>query len=281
MGAQSWVILVIPVCVIVVVCLLNYMCYFSDISKMQESIILYCSIICLVIIIISFVIYGYLQSAYKENLDKTLQIQREKYDIEYYKKMISQDEEQKIMIHDIKKHISGIHDLLEHHDYDKAVEYTERIYESGELKETIRFSDDHMVNVILNRYAGRFIDTGIHYDFDVRRARMDYLQVDDLTVLLCNMLDNASEAMSEIDSASVELRMNSQGNDVGTIIAMTNDCMHRSDSRKSGKPDQKCHGFGIKSMKRVAEKYGGSVDAYYSEDDQRFHTVIYLSNVTR
>ena len=63
---------------------------------------LYCSIICLVIIIISFVIYGYLQSAYKENLDKTLQIQREKYDIEYYKKIISQDEEQKIMIHDIK-----------------------------------------------------------------------------------------------------------------------------------------------------------------------------------
>ena len=33
---------------------------------------------------------------------------------------------------------------------------------------------------------------------------MDYMQVDDLTVILCNMLDNASEAMSEIDSASVE-----------------------------------------------------------------------------
>lgn len=280
MGAQGWVILVIPVCVIVVVCLLNYMCYFSDISKMQESIVLYCSIICLVIIIISFVIYGYLQSVYKENLDKTLQIQREKYDIEYYKKIISQDEEQKIMIHDIKKHISGIHDLLEHHDYDKAVEYIERIYESNELKETIRFSDDHMVNVILNRYASRFIDAGIHYDFDVRRARMDYMQVDDLTVLLCNMLDNASEAMSEIGSASVELRMNSQGNDGGTIIAMTNDCTHRYDSQKSGKPDQKFHGFGIKSMKKVAEKYGGSVDAYYSEDDQRFHTVIYLSNAT-
>jgi len=48
---------------------------------------------------------------------------------------------------------------------------------------------------------------------------MDYLQVDDLTVLLCNMLDNASEAMSEIDSASVELRMNSQGNDGGTIMS--------------------------------------------------------------
>lgn len=42
----------------------------------------------------------------------------------------------------------------------------------------------------------------------------------------------------EIGSASVELRMNSQGNDGGTIIAMTNDCTHRYDSRKSGKPDQ-------------------------------------------
>ena len=36
-----------------------------------------------------------------------------------------------------------------------------------------------------------------------------------------------------------------------------------------------------KRAEELAEKYGGSVDTYYSEDDQRFHTVIYLSNVTR
>ena len=74
------------------------MCAFYKTSPQQEKIVLYCSLLCLVIIIISFVIYGYLQNVYQDNLDKTLQIQREKIDSAYYKALIKQDENQKMFL---------------------------------------------------------------------------------------------------------------------------------------------------------------------------------------
>lgn len=222
--------------------------------------------------------FGYIQRVYQENLDKTLQIERERCDSQYYRALIKQDEAQKIMIHDIKKHISGIRDLMINQDYEMATKYVERVYSSKELKETIRFSDNQMVNVILNRYATRFFEAGIRYDFDIRRGCMDYIYVDDITILLCNMLDNAYEGMERIDNACVELRINGQGNGTGTIITMTNDCMPTAALLKTQKANRRFHGYGIKSMKHVADKYNGSVELYYSEKDRRFHTIIYLYN---
>lgn len=279
MGIQGWIALIIPAGVFLVVCLLNYMCIFSKISKLQENIVLCCSVVCLVIIIISFIIFGYLQMVYQDNLNKTLQIQREECDYEYYKALIKQDESQKIMIHDIKKHISGIRDLMKNHDYEIAIKYVDRLYASRELKETIRFSDNQMVNVILNRYSTRFIEAGIRYNFDIRKGSTDYIDMDDLTVLLCNMLDNAYEGMNKIDNACVELRIGVQGSGTGTIITMINDSNPSAALLKSQKMDKNFHGYGIKSMKRVAEKYDGHLELYYSEEERRFHTIVYLYNL--
>ncbi|MBO5260880.1 MAG: GHKL domain-containing protein [Coprococcus sp.] len=276
MGITGWSVLAIPFCVMLVVFLLNYMCFFSHTNKMQEQVVMSCSIICLIIIVISFVIYGYLERVHQDNLDKTLQIQREECDCEYYKVLIKQEESQKILIHDIKKHINSIRDLIVDQDYETAQKYMERLYSSRELKETIKFSDNSMVNVILNRYSTRFIEAGIRYDFDIRRESMDFVQIDDITVLLCNMLDNAYEGMNRIENAYVELRICMQGNGMGALITMINDCTPAAATLVSNKKDKRFHGYGIKSMQRVAEKYNGSVELYYSEEDKRFHTVIFL-----
>lgn len=276
LGIQGWIFLIIPVCILTVVLLLNYMCFFGDINKNEEDIIFWCLIICLVIIVITFVIFGYLQRVYNDNIAKTLQLQREECDVAYYKAMLKQDETQKIMIHDIKKHISTIYDLMINNDYESARNYMDRLYTSKNLMETIRFSENRAVNVILNRYVSKFIEAGIHYNFDIRSGCMDYISVDDITVLLCNMLDNAYEGMAMIDNASVDLRINMQGS--GTVITMTNDCKPESALLKSQKTDRKFHGYGIKSIKRVAKRYNGDVELYFSNQDNRFHTIVYLNN---
>ena len=279
LDVQGWTILIIPFCVLIVISMLNYMCAFYKTSPQQEKIVLYCSLLCLVIIIISFVIYGYLQNVYQDNLDKTLQIQREKIDSAYYKALIKQDENQKMIIHDIRKHISSVHDLVKNEDYEAALDYMERLYASKELRETVRFSNNHMVNVILNRYATQFLESEMQYNFDIRKDCMENIYVDDITILLCNMLDNAYEGMQGIEDACVELRINAQKSGVGTILSMTNDCSAAAASLKTQKKEKRqFHGYGIKSMNRVAEKYHGNVEVYYSEKEHRFHTIIYLDD---
>ena len=155
----------------------------------------------------------------------------------------------------------------------------ERLSASKELRETVRFSNNHMVNVILNRYATQFLESEMQYNFDIRKDCMENIYVDDITILLCNMLDNAYEGMQGIEDACVELRINAQKSGVGTILSMTNDCGAAAASLKTQKKEKRqFHGYGIKSMNRVAEKYHGNVEVYYSEKEHRFHTIIYLDD---
>lgn len=45
---------------------------------------------------------------------------------------------------------------------------------------------------------------------------------------------------------------------------------------RTNKKDKKAHGFGIASMKKIAEKYGGNVE--YREEDHFFVTEIWILN---
>ena len=277
-GRRGWLMLVIPVCILAVVLLLNYMCFFCEISNKEEKIIWICCMFCLVIIIISYIIFGYLQRVHQDNLNKSLQLQHEEYESAYYKALLRQDETQKMMIHDIKKHINTVYDLMKDKDYEEAEKYMEQLYTSKKLLETISFSDNHTVNVILNRYATQFIEDDILYSFDVRKKCLDFICVDDINVLLCNMLDNAYEGMAGIPEACVDLRIITQADGIMTTIAMANDCKSDSVSLVSKKSDSKFHGYGIKSMRNVAKKYDGDAELFFSNEDHRFHTIVYLYN---
>ena len=85
--------------------------------------------------------------------------------------------------------------------------------------------------------------------------------------------------MNKIDNACVELRIGVQGSGTGTIITMINDSNPSAALLRSQKMDKNFHGYGIKSMKRVAEKYDGHLELYYSEEERRFHTIVYLYNL--
>ncbi len=57
---------------------------------------------------------------------------------EYYKALICQDEKQKILIHDIKKHLNSISDMLDNDDRDGAVRYINQLCKSKAIKEKVR-----------------------------------------------------------------------------------------------------------------------------------------------
>lgn len=44
----------------------------------------------------------------------------------------------------------------------------------------------------------------------------------------------------------------------------------------SAKPDAQSHGYGIKSIKKTAEKYGGSYSWFYDDKNREFHAMVML-----
>ena len=95
---------------------------------------------------------------------------------------------------------------------------------------------------------------------------MDRLDDMDLSALFGNMLDNALECVERIEDAPRRLVRLYVGGEKGFLrIRLENTCdwpVRFSDGLPlTDKPDKRQHGFGMKSMRRTVEKYGGSLVA--------------------
>ena len=84
-------------------------------------------------------IYYYTQQKSHELINLQIQLQKE-YDMaEYYKTLFKQDESQKILIHDIRKHFMSIANLNEQNEQDKIRQYLDTILNSSDLRSATNF----------------------------------------------------------------------------------------------------------------------------------------------
>ncbi len=96
----------------------------------------------------------------KKNMEFTemqLLLQKEANTAEYYQMLLSQNENQNILIHDIKKHLQSIHLLNEKGEQDKISAYIQQLMISSDLKETSRLCSNELLNTILCQYKRQSI----------------------------------------------------------------------------------------------------------------------------
>lgn len=194
--------------------------------------------------IVIFAVHNYTQEKNLKFIEIQLQLQKE-YDLtEYYKLLIEQHENQSILIHDIKKHLNSISLLNQQKDAQK-----------------------------------------IDFRIDIRKQSMSFLETNDLTSLICNLLDNAFESASLQENSYIELHISRKENTPFTLLTLTNSCRTNpfsEDGKKliTRKQNKLRHGYGIKSITRIVEKYHGDIQMYYDEESNSFHTVLTLKNLS-
>lgn len=236
------------------------------------------AILMLLLNICVFFIYNLSQQDNEKYLQAQLQLQKESADARYYKMLLTQDENQKILIHDIKKHMYTISDLLDSNHNLDAKEYINRIIQSKELSEKLHFCDNPSLNLILVRYKELCEENSIQFYVDIRTGIVSFLNIEDIASLFGNLLENAIEAAIGIEDAYVELFVNENGAE-HVMISMINSCnlapeLYYSGEYISRKKDKSKHGLGMKSIRKIAKKYNGTLNSFYNEEDQTFHTMI-------
>lgn len=70
-----------------------------------------------------------------------------------------------------------------------------------------------------------------------------------------------------------------------TVISLINSC-GRNPFNSAGqlvttKSEDGFHGYGLKSVERIAARYQGDLEVYYAEPTHTFHTIITLKGVPR
>lgn len=213
-----------------------------------------------------------------------LLLQKEYDSARYYKMLHTQNENQRILIHDIKKHLNTIDVLNAQGEQDKVSAYIRQLNLSSDLKEFANLCDNKVLNTILSRYMQECFDKHIDFQVDVRSGILNFISDTDMSALFCNVLDNAVEAAEIIPNSYIELNAVKRPNTPFVVITAVNSCRKSpfspSDKTllRTHRKDSAQHGFGIKSIRRVVNKYRGDIQMYYNNESATFHTIITLRN---
>lgn len=126
------------------------------------------------------------------------------------------------------------------------------------------------LDVLLSEYRARCTAQNIQLTCYVGGTDLNFVEELDLYSLFSNILNNAVEAVSQLPPEQerfITLTARRENNIV--TIHAENPCIGTVEFR-DGLPqsqrDPDYHGFGMRSMERVAEKYGGSLIAKQSGD---------------
>jgi signal transduction histidine kinase len=240
-----------------------------------------CAVFLLMVNLLVFGINQYIQKKSHEFTNMQLQLQKESDSVQYYEMVLSQNENQSILIHDIKKHLQSIKLLNEKGEASKINSYINQLMEASDLKETAKICDNDMLNAILCRYQRQCNDKHINFNTDIRSGSVNNIYHHDLTSLFCNLLDNAVESAENIPDSFIELTVQRKEISPFIIIIVINSSRNAPVYDHDGLPishklDKKRHGFGLKSIRKIINQYNGDLQMYYDGDSGTFHTIITL-----
>lgn len=140
------------------------------------------------------------------------------------------------------------------------------------------------LDTVLTEKSLSCVANGITFNCVVDGKKAEFLKTADIYVLFGNVIDNAVEAVSKVEDKEkrvIDLVVYSKG-DILTINVMNSysgDLTFENGLPLTTKKDKYYHGFGIKSIKAIVDKYGG--DLTLSADGSVFSLAIILPIVPR
>lgn len=189
--------------------------------------------------------------------------------VQYAENVRKQYEEIRTIRHDMKQNLAVISTLQKSNRIREAIEYTDKCTAVISKIDTPVDVGNDFINAILSAKLSLAKEKGI--DITCRFSNdVSGIEDTDLCVLLGNILDNAIEACENSPEKNIEAAIHSDDSKLVIAVANTVESSVLSDNPelKTGKKDASSHGYGIKTIKAIAEKYDGSASFY--EDNNRF-----------
>ncbi|MGH4125579.1 MAG: sensor histidine kinase [Clostridium sp.] len=230
--------------------------------------------------------YETLDREYIEVIGKSMQYQLE-YQLlnEDYKREKDQSEEiQKLnektrrLKHDMKNHILVITSFLNGNKYDEAKEYLSLILDKLNQIYTYIETGNSILNYIINTKLEYAKQNGIDVKAEIENIPFEIMGSVDFSSLLSNLFDNAIEA--SIITSNREIHVNILRKRAYDTILIKNrvneSVLERNPKFISSKTSNGKHGYGIKQIKSIVEKYDGMID-FYEEDGMFCVYVMVLS----
>jgi len=166
--------------------------------------------------------------------------------------------------HDMKNHIMVIASYLNNNETEKAKEYLSLVLDSLNKVYSYIQTGNSVLNYIINSKLEYAHSKGVEFKAEIENLPFSKMGSVDFSALLGNALDNAVEASVKEKCGFVYVGIvKKRGYD--TILIknrIIKSVLGKNPSLVSDKENKESHGYGIKQIKSITEKYDGILDIY-------------------
>ena len=216
----------------------------------------------------------------EKELSEYIEIQRRGYD-----SVVQKMEAAREYRHDMRHHLAVIEGLAKQGECDKIIEYTSDLNGSFGRHEGISCCKNSEINAILSEYIGRAESAGCRITRTFTLPELLPFEERDICLILANTIDNAINACSELPEEKRFINISAEYADGHRLlISVENPCLGNYEFDENGlpitnkNPDE--HGIGLRSVKRVSEKYNGFMHCMLENGKFVFQAVLFCDNST-
>lgn len=187
--------------------------------------------------------------------------------------------EMKTLRHDMRHYLMAAAELIGADRTEEAKEYIEKIVD--EKVDQAAFGID-TGNVVIDAVINSRIAVCLKNHIEMKcmiDSQFKGINDIDMSVLLSNALDNAINGCAGAESAAIELVIGTRKAFTYIIVknSIRESVLAKNPNLETDKENKTAHGFGIMSIRKITEKYKGSVE--FKEEDHTFIVEIWLENI--
>ena len=228
------------------------------------------SVALFVSVLLSFILYGSAMRRNEELFRLQSEYEKAQTDKEYYALLESRSEEMRTFVHDEKNRLAVLQSM---HDADEMHAYVAEILGALQTAALVGNTQNKMLDLVLGKYDAQCRMLGVRFSYATLTANLSFMEDVDLVALLGNVLDNAVEAARNAGDGWIELSVESKVTGVTTLTCENSaSCAPtvRGGTLQTTKENAAHHGVGVKSISRIAKKYGGQYSWNWEEDKKVF-----------
>lgn len=172
--------------------------------------------------------------------------------------------------HDFKNHMTLLKQYMEQKQYVKAHDYINGIVGPMEQLDSVVWSGNEVVNLVMNLKGCEANEKDIRMITDIEDFNNDTIEDTDMGNILLNLLNNAIRACEQITSKEKWISVTIKKKKEMLIICIENSIEKQPNKQEgeylSDKHDSAIHGLGIKSVRATLDKYDAEADWSNTED---------------
>ena len=275
----SYALALIPLCSLISCFLL------IEVAKelISAQMVVLCMCIIFVIIITNYIIFLMIEkyTTVEEKQHEEEMIQREiLYRNEYYQDMERYQEQIQDIRHDMKNRLTGLLAAAEQGSVELIRDRLQELLGDIRLAEEIIYSANPVVNAILKIKGVKAKEKEIPMQVTTLLPQRVSVDIGDMGVLYENLLDNAIEAAMAVEQEKRYVHVESKFQEGRLLLSIKNSKPSGAGSyRQTSKKDKIKHGRGIRSVRKVAEKYGGEL--LLKDQGEHFEAVLLLNGIAK